>query len=60
MMLERILSGVFSIEACERGLAAVSFHVQQEISMHTIRTHFGGLDDNTMFIYNGIVYKKMR
>lgn len=28
--------------------------------MHTIRTHFGGLDDNTMFIYNGIVYKKMR
>ena len=26
--------------------------------MHTIRTHFGGLDPDTMFIYNGVVYEK--
>ena len=26
--------------------------------MHTIRTHFGALDANTMFIYNGVVYEK--
>lgn len=26
--------------------------------MHTIRTHFGGLDANTMFIYRGTVYEK--
>ena len=26
--------------------------------MHTIRTHFGGLDPETMFIYNGVVYEK--
>ena len=26
--------------------------------MHTIRTHFGGLELETMFIYNGTVFSK--
>lgn len=26
--------------------------------MHTIRTHFGGLDTGDTFIHNGVVFKK--
>jgi hypothetical protein len=30
----------------------------KEILMHTIRTHFGGLDTGDTFIHTGIIYKK--